>query len=547
MVDMFPMRRRAWPYKMEFACAWHGFWLDGQHLRRAHGFQQNWWAGNGIDTQIKSQAGRFVLERKLRQCVDSEGVIIPGPVDRPSCEALDGLWRWDGIPYLTPSIDMIVPDYEDCNKYPGAPNWSKILTVFGFWFPKRSFCVDPATLLILPPSSPGTCSAGGGVWQDDETILRPPLWRGAWRTSIGTFPTTNLGETNLDWPGANEYQWLVLLPVEPLSAFPPECCNTGCVPYCNEPNAPALFPFKENFTYEIPNYSRDWDNGGVPVSGEPWRNVSFGQISPSVPAGVLGIVAQSGSSARPGNLQVYCLVAGQFGCPQNAGCDAAYCEDAFENIWRRYRGITEQKRYIWTDDPYDRGWWVEYITEISAWFAQDAYWTALVIPRPIQRWSAWYTGQTRARWPAAAADMPDDFRAWILTHDSGFGIDFQPRYAACNDVLAKHEGLYQALGDQIYPPEGAQDVCNLNGPPPCRAAGFGYGSWYRLTGSTPAPEQGLYHETVRKRWVTPPPPPPLGEPAPHPPGPQQAVDPFITEYGWAKLAFTTSPPCLIAA
>lgn len=539
---LLPMIHRAFPYWHSFYAPWKGKNPDGSPFKRFHAFDYLWWGqGGGIADEPKNMGGRLVLDR-VYGCKSAEGRLIPGIETADACkQANGGSWEWTGRIMSRPSANFIVPDLEDCNKYPGHPGWRKNLTLFGFWFPIRKFCVDPETLLTMPEYRDQlSCENNGGYWQAPGNEIRPPLWVGSYRQSPSTDSPGLLDgmKVSMNYTGSNEYRWFAYLPVLPLSEFPGDCCVGGpyspCVPYCGDPDAPAKFPFYDTRTYEMPCYTQDWaPDEFTTYSGFPYinnRELGQGQ-SAIVQAGIRGCVGYSPGDAEVANLRAYCSLSGPAGCPQaDMGCDSIYCEDAMENIIRKFHGYTDQRKYVWEADTQGRGWWVSYWTTIKAWFAQDSFWTALTGFRPPQRWACWYEGVVECRFHGDTSDAA--FNAFIMSHDSGYGIDFAPRYSACNDPLMRNLGMPTALADLVYPPENAQDGCNdpetplESGRPPCLRSGNGYGHWYRPDYGAPLPEQMLIHETARKRYTKP------------------DKSEFAIQYGWARIGFASLQPNL---
>lgn len=545
-IKAFPVFERGFPYRLEFAMATWGF----EHLccnnsglcipstqeacqstggtwglypmHRERGFAYDWRSNTNHRTinEPAAQMGRIYLDRRKR-CRMPDGTYNPTLTTQVECETFQGEWLWDGIPYLSPAANLVSVFFGGCS----ATFKNVYFSQQGFWWPDKA------------PISPG------GIY------LAPPKWSGQIRFASGSAPL-EVPDYYLnaryaqDYPFANTYQWMVLLPVEPLDAFDPSCCTQQphCVPYCNEPNAPNEFPFNDSFTYEIPCYTRDHTQVGAPpyfVAGTPYRNRSFGDglTVPDVPAGVKGIVAYSPGDAKHGYLYSYCDEPGA-GCPQNYDCDDLRCVDLWENIYRKYGGVTSVKTYEWAstpdpdNDPDRQKWSVTYYAEIWAWFVQDSNWTLAtnlsVVPF---RWNAWYEGVVEAKIVGDVSNQA--FASWIMTHDSGYGVEFGPRYTRCNDVLKSMEGMDNALGDTIYPGVAAQAGCKGSigvptAPAPCFGAGL-TSYWYRPDRGAPLPENGLYHETQRKRYTN------------------LARTQFTTDYGWAKLAFSTTVPKLIAA
>lgn len=572
-IKAFLCRERAWPYRAEWSmaasgieyvccfpgiqdCALHSYEacleLGGQWLptnfARERGISEGWYLPdpNQQDPAPPAQMARMFLDRRI-QCYAQDLITLLPFTTQLDCEMNNGHWKWDGIPFLAPAVGHIFTELRECEKR------IKLFQQLGFWFADPATtatgCFHKSTFASLPQYiNEPQCSQAGHIWRVGS-FVRPPQWSGQIRYSSKTpvgipspehyFKHSKYAEA---FPHAAEYQYMVLLPVKPLSAYPSDCCTGGnqCVPYCNDPQAPSKFPFNDTRTYEIPCYTFNHMLGGVTfVDGSPFRNRTWGDgvTTPTVPAGLRAIIAYSPGDARVGSIRNYC----GSGCPQDFDCEAWHCEDLWENIYRKYKGITAPRRFEWTDDPEGRGWSVTYITEITSYFVQDSLWD--LQPRepgsggignlqpPSFRWNAWYEGETRC---IVSGDVNDSsFRAWILSHDSGFGLKFNPRYSACNDVFQKFEGVSKSMGDSVFPSPTAQTQCldhttNPSGDPaPCAKVGK-LSTWYRpdYTGA-PLPHNGLIHETARVRFTN----------------PEQTQS--TTEYGWATLAFSTEVPQLI--
>lgn len=330
----------------------------------------------------------------------------------------------------------------------------------------------------------------------------------------------------IDSPYAASYYWFMLLPVEPIEGHPwydPE--HPTNVPYHDDPDAPDKGPSNDTFTYEMPCYDRSGDNAGL-------NNRGFGDgvAPPNVPAGLRGIIAHS-----PGGTHLSLLSNYGCGCPPGPlTCPEDTC-NYIESQWRHFEGRCAVRRIKWTDDPLKRGWWIDYLHRITAWFAQDAYWWRTVSPPPPQRWAAWYRGIIDYRTNGDVNDT--DFAAWIASQDSGFGVEYNPRYSACNDVLmncaSQPKGL---IGGSVAPSESLQTACDHGDddiPPPCLREGHGYSYWHFPSSSdcsevnNDMPECGIYHEIQRKKYTN------------------AARSSFVTENGWAKAVFQTQTPRLV--
>lgn len=571
-IKAFMVRERAWPYRAEWALAASGTEFlcflqglpDGQLLSfdrcqelggtwaptefvRERGTHWPWY----LDTNYQSpeaamQMARMFLDRRVR-CWNADYTDFLPFSTKQTCIDNAGHWRWDGIPYLAPAPGHIFTEIRDCVKR------IKLFQQLGFWYADdpvmATGCYNNQTFAPMPQyGNESQCVNAGHLWRVGA-FAKPPLWSGQVRYSTKT-PNNPAGDQNYfkhskwaeDYPHADEFQYMVLLPVTPLSALPPDCCSPPfgpCVPYCGDNEAHNKFPFTDTRTYEIPCYTYNAQVGAEFFDGSPYRNRSFGDelTTPTVPAGLRAIVGYSPGDARVGSIRNYC----GSGCPQDFDCEAIKCEDLWENIYRKYSGITGAQTYKWEDDTEQRGWAVTYQTIITAWFVQDTLWDLQPLDPagggqiiiPSFRWNTWYEGETKC---IVSGNVDDPaFRAWILTHDSGFGIKFGPRYEACNDVLAKFEGMTRAMGDEVYPSSIAQNQCrdyttNPSGDlAPCANVGK-LSTWYRptVTGA-PEPQQGLIHETQRRRYLDP------------------THDTHTIEYGWATIAFSTLVPQLVAA
>lgn len=366
------------------------------------------------------------------------------------------------------------------------------------------------------------------------------------------------GLTIQDMPRANEYQWMTITPVEPVEAYP--YLPDSQPPY--PPGAHNNFLFEGPGTYEIPCVLNNSQNPPIPPVPDAARRLYLNrifkweadeihaqelpsrfsdahlqlnrQLVPDVPRGARAIVAYSSRDPRPGYLPWYCR--------QNTYDDYWLGQTSLgsiiENLWRVYHGVTETKRHVWNEDPLNRGWGFAEYAFVHGWFTQECQWHYFGDDPEPPRWSAWYAGGVQIR-ITGGGDVDDPaFRAWILSHDNGFGVLFEPRYAECNDVLTGCVGQQKALGEHVFPdhatqvssawtPQGGAPI-----PTPCQQRGLDSRS-FRWFDTSPcaewnkAPHCGLYHQIKRTRFTT--------------PDYTQSQE----QYGWAKLAFSTTPPKLI--
>lgn len=372
--------------------------------------------------------------------------------------------------------------------------------------------------------------------------------------SVHGFGTYALdGLTIQDMQRANEYQWMTLTPVEPVEAYP---YLPDPPPY--PPGSENNFLFDGLGTYEIPCIFRNTVNPQPnPLPGAfanrifKWQadeivseetpslfseSFIFGNriIQPHVARGMRAIVAYSSRDPRPGYLPWY--------CQQNTYDDYWLGQTSLgsiiENLWRVYHGVTETKRHIWKDDPQNRGWGFAEFAFVHGWFTQECEWHYYGDDPAPPRWSAWYVGGVQIRITGGGDVNDPAFRQWILSHDAGFGVLFEPRYAVCNDVLSGCVGQPNAMGEHVFPdhptqvssawtPQDGQPV-----PTPCQQRGLDSKSfrWFDTVGCAlwnKGPHCGLYHEIKRRRFTTP------------------DYQTYEEQYGWAKLAFTTTPPVLV--
>lgn len=332
----------------------------------------------------------------------------------------------------------------------------------------------------------------------------------------------------IDSPYAASYYWFMLLPVEPIASHPwydPE--EPENVPYHADSDAHNKGPSNDTFTYEMPCYARQGPNAGL-------NNRGFGDgvAPPNVPAGMKGIIAHS-----PGGTHLSLLSNYGCGCPPGPlTCPDDTC-NYVESQWRYFEGRCAVNRIKWTADPLHRGWWVDYLHRIHAWFAQDAYWWRVAFPAPPQRWAAWYKGIIDYR---TNGDVNDSaFAAWIASQDSGFGVEYKPRYSACNDVLINCANQPNSIiGGAVAPAASYQVSCDHGDddiPPPCVRESLGYSHWHFPNPAATDcsyinnefPECGIYHEIQRKKYT------------------DAARSTSITQYGWAKAVFQTQTPRLV--
>lgn len=543
-VKMFPTRSAYPPYHRNLSSAQGGFWPDaGIHsldcgadpaILRRHFFRQNHSLTN---CDAMEGFGRFRRFKKFQCFETATGLVVPGVVDEAACLLIGGReWKDNGLVYLEPTQDMNVhDDGAACAK------WAKNFVAQGFWrpdrFPKVTGCFDPQTYAALPAhSTKQPCEDAGKMWLQNQPI-KPPQWNGWFRArsmgpaQVGLEIATSQGQVVVNFPGAQEYRFAAVLPVPP--PYPG-------APYEFDPNWPA-FPANDARTPSIYCVNR---NDSV-NSGQPYFN-ECGSDHPRpvyVEPGLRALVCESTAPPFIANLSAYCPN-GTYGCPATPDCYSEKCYDVFENVTRKYRAIGAENKYDWTADPENRGWWIAYTAEVDIWFVQDCHYISLdaIDPSewPPQRWAAWYSG--KIRFLTNGDPNLGAFRDWILTHDAGFGVEFEPRYGGCNDALWRWWGLPKALADSVYPPAAIQTQCldpgepdNIleSGPgqvghfppvqPPCLNGGHGPSSWYHTGLGAPAPEAGLPHQTVRKRFLN------------------AAGLTYATEYGWALLAFGSTP------
>lgn len=377
----------------------------------------------------------------------------------------------------------------------------------------------------------------GGTWPEeragiDAGAVISPQYRGVypnyWDQPLvaGKIP---------DQPWASSYRYVGLIPVDPLASWWSQEVH-GDAPY--PADAHNDFPLEDCETYEIPCYKRE----------APWRYRSRGDAFPSVRGGLPGIIGFSSAPAQHGMMPIYVY---------NTPCDPDTYAAIDESTWRLYRGQTQSKRYYWTADPQQRGWFVQYTAFIKAWFACDGDFLARCNPLQTPpdgdacqfRWTAWYQIEIRASFPRRADVNDEDFKAFVLTHKAAFGAIVTPRYSVCNDVLRQCAGIANALGDNIWPPEDCQNLCvdgvtfnNDTKYPPCKHEENAPSYWYLpdwnsdhvksplLGDRIPAlPELGLYHETTMVRQLN-----------------AQGTS-TEEDYGWAILFFQTNMPWLLSA
>lgn len=578
-VRLFPVMSRVWPHHFSFSTAYHGLsttlpvpsdFLYAActpapgvpcNVFRLHVFHDG---PRCYTSKQMESVGRVYLDRR-KSCFKN-GAELPG-LNETQCFLQGGEWRFNGLMYLTPALPIChtdsIPDV-------GCGKPTKLALALGKWkfvqttpTPK---CLNPDTSQELPYTTSQSCSQHGGIWVPDYRV-KPPHWEAVHRTVTGAsnaWQDAKYGRRALDMPGANEYDWMMLVPVERLQDLPPGCCGGGgcpdtyadcygtprTIPYCNETDAHTKFPFHDCFTEEIQCVTRDYDrplpsppyppDSFERVSGAPYHNRAWGDGGPvHVPAGILGIVGHA-STARNTFLQSYCAFGSIAGCPPGCIYDVQggkNCLDMAENVTKRYQAKTGTTRYVWELDSEKRGWWVEYTTYVDAWFAQDMYWMGLVdyafpqfCQRPQQRWNAWYSGKVIANYFGDVTDA--EFKAFILEHDSGFGIEFEPLNAGCNDAILNAYNVPKSLsgsdGASFYPPPLTQAGCSGAGimqpKPPCLQQGHAPSSWFMGAFGAICPENGVYHKTTRKRYTDP------------------ELETFATSQGWAKLYFSTMPP-----
>lgn len=366
------------------------------------------------------------------------------------------------------------------------------------------------------------------------------------------------GLTIQDMQRANEYQWMTLTPVEPVQFYPwlPEQ-----PPY--PPGAENNFLFEGPTTYEIPCVVNNSENPPTPPVPESIRRAYLNRIfkwqadeivaeetpsmfspsfiqdnrnvMPDVPRGARAIVAYSSKDPRPGYLPWYC---------QNNTYDDFWLGQTslgsiIENLWRYYHGVTETRRVVWEQDPQQRGWGFAEFAFVHGWFTQECLWHYYGNDDPPPRWSAWYCGGVQVRITGGGDVNDSAFRAWILSHDSGFGVLYEPRSAVCNDVLSGCVGQPNALGEHVFPDAQTQGSSSWippagqPSPTPCQQRGTVSRS-FRWFDNSPCshwnkgPHCGLYHEIKRKRFTAP------------------DYTAFQEQFGWAKLAFSTTPPKVVS-
>lgn len=514
-----PFRSRAWPYRLHWATAWSGVApvgtvgdckpIPGEPLPQVH-----------MRRRLRCAYSDFCDPEAWDLPASQIGYFQRGkPADPDNPAAV--------VRAFAPAAPMILGNAEGdigCELYDGPTSCSAkphnyLRHVWAaIW--RRRCSVD----------------SGSGLWRPD------PLRFGLVGLKPGNLPGEDFpdlpiehygirhADLVIDSPYANSYQWMVLLPVEPIELHPwydPE--HPEHVPYHDDPDAPLKGPSNDTFTYEMPCYARQGENVGL-------NNRGFGDgvFAPAVPAGIKGIVAHS-----PGGTHLSVLENYRCGCPfPIEGCDDPYgtCFDVVENQWRYFEGRCAVRRIYWTADPLDRGWWIDYLHRIVGWFVQDAYWWRVTVP-PRQRWNAWYKGLIDCRTNGDVDDAA--FAAWITAQDSGFGVEYRPRYAACNDVLINCAGQPSSIGGaDTYPPAAVQTACDHawdDIPPPCLREGLGYSHWRfpnlaAMDCTFPRnnfPECGLYHEIERKKYTN------------------ATRTTSVIQHGWAKLIFQTNTPRMV--
>lgn len=340
-----------------------------------------------------------------------------------------------------------------------------------------------------------------------------------------------------DWPFANEFQYMVLAPVEPVHLNPYyKPGNPQAVPYWNDPTA-HLFPVsRDTGTYEMIHYCRRV--GGLCPECTPqnigqsrgYGDYLDGQPPPDVPAGIMGAIVAYSHRPRLGSIDNYCI-----GPPYQVDeCLYDYwCRNVLESIWRHYRGNTSYNRIHWTADPQQRGWWVQYRTDIFGWFTQDTFWARLASGGPAGlapgpwRWSAWFKGLIDY---TTNGDVDDaEFAAWITTQDSAFGVEYRPLNSYCNDVLLQCAGQPNGIAWNVFPSQQTQqDSLFDNEPPPCLRAGLGPSRWFlplsECNPDVPRPDCPNYLIVRRKVFTN----------------PQRTT--FVNQDRWVKLQWFSTPP-----
>ncbi len=396
-----------------------------------------------------------------------------------------------------------------------------------------------------------------------EGCMGGKIERGDWRVgSIGLIPHRDNGTflgppivdpyqyfANLDgdrfWEADNiadmfeakQYRYFTLAGVPPVEAWAPG--YPGTIPY--PPGAENEFAFNDIFTYEVPCYERQ----------DPWRYVTLPTQNPTVPPGLRAIVGQASLEPKLAMLKWYSFngCAGQFhDIIQYPWWPLYMCE----NFIHHHEGKTATSRYVWDADPERRGWWVEYVGFMRAWLVHQYMWSWSECLRGAPpdaggcwtRWNCWHTGKVKAKINGDLGHTP--FRDWVASHDSGFGLTFQPKTSHCNDCFAECLGMTDALGDIICPQPNVQEACGDaqygNGPTPCLRDTGAHSMWYVPVAPlavaplppslhpvmlTPQyPETGLLHEIQRTLL-------------------DENGSPAGTQDGWANLIFSTTVPMLI--
>lgn len=388
----------------------------------------------------------------------------------------------------------------------------------------------PSPTCCYPTGQPGSngCWPNGTVFPEPWLQPRPIFIRDV--------------NVSIDVPESNTYQHFIISAVEPIEQNPyydPE--HPENVPYHLEPNAPNEGITNDTFMQPQICYLRTGPDAGLNN-----RFAGDGLTEMRVPEGVRGITAYSHGDARVSMLKNYCDGCGFFGLPPEIEpCEYPNCSDLVENLWRHAVGKSAVTVKRWEDDPESRGWYVQYQNHVHVWFAQDGWFTqqAYFGPRPRFRWNAWFKGYITC----TIHGDPDDaaFANWIRGQDSGFGVEYKPRFAdGCNDVLQLCAGQPNAFGGEVYPAESAQQSCDYSSGdplllPPCLRAERPASQW--IFPSAPSnvdpclipgngfPECGVYLQIERKKFT------------------DRDHEAFETQHGWAKFQASTTPPMIVLA
>lgn len=409
---------------------------------------------------------------------------------------------------------------------------------------------------ILEGATPEPCIGGKdekGEWfkgqiglrqnRTGETVIGPPRLN-LYALFPYNSPTGTLwarAQNYADMPQADQYRYFVLFPVYPHSAWESYPCYPDCVPY--PVGAHNDFAFNDTHTYEVPCYNR---TGGPPNAN--WRHIETPTLEPKVEPGLRAIIAQDSAEPQLSVLHWYHFL--------GADCDddpyGMWPYRMIENFIRRHKGRTATTRYRWTDDPQNRGWWVEYTAFVNSWFAHNYAWTWNLCAEgsgdPSEkcwwRWNMWYEGFVQMRHNGDLG-VPG-FYNFIAGQDSRFGLRFEPRNPVCNDCFAECAGLTKALGDIVLPSQACQEGIGQfggQGETPCLRDTGTPSMWYvpepplggsiapsshPITEEPAYPEVPLMHEIKRTMLAA------------------DGSDGEV-QYGWAQAAFTTTVPSLTSA